>query len=718
MMTDTRPLLPSLPDRIAGLAGIATNLWWSWCRDARILFLSIDDVLWRRTRHNPITLLQLVDPARLRAVADDPEFVARYDRVCADLELAMSRRGTWFETTFGREQPGPIAYFCAEFCIHNSVPIYSGGLGVLAGDHCKTASDLGVPLIGAGLMYTKGYFDQRIRLDGWQEDADDPVDPGRAPLVPILDETGNPYLVTVPTRERTVHLGAWRIMVGSVPVYLLDTNLERNHPEDRALSAKLYAGGAEMRLRQEWVLAVGGVRLFRRLGIRPAAWHANEGHAAFMLVERLSERLRAGMSFEEAVGEVRASSIFTTHTPVAAGHDKFSRDQIEHCIGPHWEEMGIDRETFFKLGHHPSEDHGLFHMTALAIRLSGRVNGVSALHGEVSRRLWGGLWPDKEEAAVPIGHVTNGVHLATWMAQPIMDLIEAHLGPDWGSRLDEKGLWDRTLTLDDASLWHVHTELKRHLIEWICDEARHRWRDRWKEPSHLVSAGTLLSHQALTIGFARRFATYKRADLLFQDPDRLRRILTDPRRPVQLIFAGKAHPADDPAKHLLQRIYGFTRDPTFEGRVSFLEDYEMHLAHRLVQSVDLWLNLPRVPMEACGTSGMKAALNGVPQLGTLDGWWAEGFTGKNGWAIPHPKTDHPDAEDAEHVYQLLESEVVPQFYARDERGIPHAWVDRMKQAMREAGEHFTARRMLQRYVQDFYVPAMRRTAPPGDPPGA
>jgi starch phosphorylase len=629
----------------------------------------------------------------------------------------MARLGTWFPTGYPEHAEASVAYFCAEFAVHNSVPIYSGGLGILAGDHCKAASDLGVPLVGIGLMYTKGYFDQRLRLDGWQEDIDDPVDPGQAPLVPVLDQSGSPYLVTVPCADQPVHVGAWRIRVGSVPLYLLDTDLERNRPEDRALSHKLYAGGAELRLRQEWILGVGGVRLLRKLNIQPAVWHANEGHAAFMLVERLGELRAAGRSLPEAIQEIRSRSVFTTHTPVPAGHDRFSKDQVRSCVGPAWESMGIDAETFYGLGRHPAEDHGLFHMTALAIRLSGRVNGVSALHGEETRRIWQALWPDRDGTAVPIGHVTNGAHLATWMAWQIMDLLESHLGPDWGARLEDPSLWERVLTLDDERLWHTHQALKVRLIEFVRDEARARWRDRWREPAYLAAAGTLLSPDALTLGFARRFATYKRADLLLRDPDRLRRLLTEPHRPVQIIFAGKAHPADEPAKQVLQRVYAFARDPSFEGRITFLEDYEMHLAHRLVQSVDLWLNVPRVPMEACGTSGMKAALNGVPQLGTADGWWAEGFTERNGWLIPRASADDADGHDAEQVYKLLETEIVPLFYQRDHRGVPLGWTERMKHAIRQAGERFTTRRMVQTYVDRYYIPAVRGE-PPADQPTA
>ncbi|MGD2135289.1 MAG: alpha-glucan family phosphorylase, partial [Gemmatimonadales bacterium] len=571
-MNEPSARIPHLPQRIAGLALLATNLWWAWSRDARRLFRTIDELLWHRTRHNPIEFLQLVDPARLVGVAEDAAFLARYDRVMGDLDGALAGRDTWFRTSHP-DASGPVAYFCAEFGLHNSVPIYSGGLGVLAGDHCKGASDLGVPLVGVGLLYTKGYFDQRVRIDGWQEDADDPLDPTVTPLVPLLDESGLPNLVTLPLAGRTLHVGAWRMMVGSVPVYLLDTNLEVNDPQDRSLSLKLYAGGPEMRLRQEWVLGIGGVRLLRKLGIAPTAWHANEGHAAFMLVERLRELMAAGTPEADAVRDVRARSVFTTHTPVPAGHDVFTRDQVAHCAQGYLENGGLPSDLFYRIGHHPQMDHGSYHMTLAAIRLSGRVNGVSELHGHVSRDLWRVVWPTVEPEGVPIGHVTNGVHLATWMAYPIMELLDRQLGPEWGIQLDQADVRDRVLDLDPASLWQAHLWLKHRLLEFIREEARRRWREHWKEASHLVAAGTLLSDDALTIGFARRFATYKRADLLFRDPDRLRQLLVDPRRPVQIIFAGKAHPADEPGKRMLQRVYGFARDPAFEGRVTFLEDH-------------------------------------------------------------------------------------------------------------------------------------------------
>ncbi len=711
--------VPYLPARIEGLAEIAMNVSWSWRRDARALFREIDQLLWHETHHNPLELLRRADPARLAASAAEPAYLERYDRVMAQL-ADDAGRGGWFEETYGSLGAAPIAYFCAEFGLHNSIPIYSGGLGVLAGDHCKAASDLGVPLVGVGLFYRKGYFDQRLRLDGWQESSDASFDISTTPLEQLRSPNGEPWLATVETSGRTIHVGAWRIRVGRVPVYLLDTDYEVNHPDDRGLLSKLYDGGPSDRIRQEWVLGVGGVRVLRALGIEPGAWHANEGHAAFMFVERLREHVAAGASPDEAIRRVRASSVFTTHTPVPAGHDFFSADEVAGCAGPVWDSLGMDRDAFMHLGAHPGQ-HGLFHMTVAAIRLSARVNGVSRRHGQVSRHLWDELWPGRAPESVPIGHITNGVHLQTWMATGVMELLDRLLGPEWHRRPDDPRMWEQVLKLDAEALWRVHTDLKRILLKLVREEARRRFADRWREAAHVVGAGTLLDPEALTIGFARRFATYKRADLIFSDLERLRRMLVSRDRPVQIVFAGKAHPADDPGKQVLQRVYQFTRDPAFEGRVAFLEDYDMHLAHLLVQGVDLWLNLPRVPMEASGTSGMKAALNGVPQLGTLDGWWQEAFDGLAGWAIPPTPdqigTEAADAADAERLYGLLEEQVVPLYYTRT-NGIPLGWVDVMSHAVRLAGTAFTARRMVQDYARTYYVPAMRGDPFSDDPPTA
>jgi starch phosphorylase len=714
VVPEAPPAAP-LPARLVGLAQVAGNLAWSWNREARALFRDIDETLWGRVQHNPIRLLQQVSRERLAALAADPAFCARYDRVLQWMADERRDDQTWYARTWPELRGKPIAYFCAEFGIHDSVPIYSGGLGVLAGDHLKTASDLGIPMVGVGILYRNGYFDQRVRTDGWQENSDDQVQLSSVPLVPVPGPDGEPYLTTVRTFGRDVRIRVWRMSVGRVPVYLLDSDLEENHPDDRLLLSQLYAGGPALRLRQEWLLGVGGVRVLRALGIEPAAWHANEGHAAFMMVERVRELCAAGVPWDDAVAQVRGASVFTTHTPVPAGHDTFSVDEVRQCAGPVWEEMGVAPETLLGLGLHPAHGRGIFHMTAASIRLSRHVNGVSRRHGAVTREMCRALWPGRSADDVPVGHVTNGVHLATWMANPIMKLLDRHLGPGWGDSPDP-AIWEQVFEIEDDKLWYTHRRLKEILMRQVREKTRRAYAQQQLEVAQLVGAGTLLDPAVLTIGFARRFATYKRADLLFRDVERLRRLVTHLSRPVQIVFAGKAHPADTPGKRVLQNVYQFTRDPRFEGRIAFVEDYGMHLAHLLVQGVDLWLNLPRVPLEASGTSGMKAALNGVPQLSTIDGWWEEGYEGTNGWAIPGAIDDDTGSATADRLYTLLEEEVVPRFYDRDSLELPRRWIATMKHAIRVAGQQFTTRRMLEQYTRGYYAPAILGNAFPDDPP--
>jgi starch phosphorylase len=716
-MTINSGKIPYLPERIAGLERLALNVWWRWNRRARRLLKDVDPTIWSATRHNPVSMLRQVDPNRLAHLARDRDFLARYDTVMAELDHTLLPGHGWYPETFGELDGRTIAYFCAEFGLHNSIPIYSGGLGVLAGDHCKAASDLGVPLIGVGLLYSKGYFDQRLNLDGWQEGSDEIFDPRIMPLVRLTGPNRSHSITVLETAGRPVHVGAWRLDVGRVQLCLLDTNLPENHPEDRELTYQLYSGGKEHRLRQEWVLGVGGVRVLRALGVTPSGWHANEGHAAFMMVERLREHLAEGLDLDTAMQKVRAHSVFTTHTPVPAGHDMFAPELVDAVCGD-YERMGMDRATFLSLGRHPELDQGRFHMTAAAIRLARYVNGVSKRHGRVTKRLWTSLWPGREVTHVPVGSVTNGVHLGSWTNHRWVELLEGVFGERWDESPPSAEDWDRVLELDDALVWRTHEVLKKTLLAFCREQSRERWRTLWKEAAHLVGAGTLLSPEPLTIGFARRFATYKRGYLLFRDEERLRRLLTNPRRPVQLVFAGKAHPADDDAKATLQRVWRASRDARFEGRVAFVEDYDMHVAHRLAQGVDLWLNLPRVPMEASGTSGMKAALNCVPQLSTLDGWWAEGFNGRNGWAIPTSEGSEEEVDAADHasLFDLLDREVVPAYYKRDENGIPRAWVMRMKEALRVAGRQFTTRRMVKEYVEWYYVPAVQGLTEGDDPP--
>jgi len=711
--------IPYLPEPIAGLERLSLNLWWRWDRRARALFRTIDPAIWSATRHNPVATLRMVDPNRLAQLSRDKKFLAEYWAVLGGLDHALDPETGWFRSTFTELGSACFAYFCAEFGLHNSIPIYSGGLGILAGDHCKSASDLGVPLVGVGLLYSKGYFDQKLNHDGWQEDSDELFDQRVMPLQRLQGVEDDSYsIAVVNTAGRPVHVGAWRLDVGRVKLYLLDTNLPENDPADRELTYKLYGGGQEHRLKQEWILGVGGVRVLRELGVSPGVWHANEGHATFMMVERVRELLAEGLALEDAIAQVRSCSVFTTHTPVPAGHDIFHPELMDAVCGDYYDDSVLDRASFLSFGRHPAMDHGAFHMTAAALRLARHLNGVSRMHGALTQELWTPLWPDREPAEVPIESITNGVHLASWMSEQIMLLLDEIFGAYWEVDPPEGEAWDKVLQLDDARIWHLHYQLKTSLFGFCRELARDRWKTYWKDATHLVGAGPLLSPGPLTIGFARRFATYKRASLIFRDEARLRRLLTDRHRPVQLVFAGKAHPADNEAKHILQRVWRASRDPSFEGRIAFVEDYDVHVAHRLVQGVDLWLNLPRVPLEACGTSGMKAGLNFVPQLSTLDGWWAEGFNGENGWAIPTSEREGDAQDEADHdaLFTLLEREVVPTYYERDEREIPAAWVARMKQAMIVAAKSFTTHRMVKDYTERFYLPALRGTTEHDDPP--
>jgi starch phosphorylase len=566
------PVFPFLPQRLNGLVDLACNLNWTWNREARRLYATIDQQLWTRVRHNPLELLRQVGPERLAQCAADATFLAHYDAVVRWAAAEHLPSQTWFAQNFPAESRDTIAYFCAEFGVHHTVPIYSGGLGVLAGDLCKTASDLGVPLVGVGLLYRAGYFDQQVRADGWQEDTDDPIDLAQTILEPIEGTGGAPHLTVVRTAGRDVFIRVWRLRVGRVTIYLLDTDLDANHRDDRPLLSRLYAGGPGLRLKQEWLLGVGGVRVLQALGVEPAAWHANEGHAAFMFIERVRAAVTssAGMTYADAVRRVRATSTFTTHTPVPAGHDMFPTGDVADCTGPVWDEMGITRDDFLAIGRYRADATDTFHMTVAAVRMARHVNAVSRPHSTVTRKLWAPLWPGHRKPDLPIGYVTNGVHLATWMANSIMELLDHHLGVGWGDRLDDPAQWERVLTLDGEALWNVHRWLKRTLLVHAREQARHLFSQHARDAAQLVGTGVLLDPEALTICFARRFATYKRANLVFHDIERLLRLVRNPSRPLQLIFAGKAHPADVPGKQMLQEIYQTTRDPRFEGRIAFV----------------------------------------------------------------------------------------------------------------------------------------------------
>jgi starch phosphorylase len=702
-----------LPDRIRRLAELAYDLWWSWSQDAREVFRTLDYPLWRLTAHNPVKMLQLIPRSTIDTAAADPAWIARYDKAVARLDAARTSRRTWFQQQYPDAGGQTIAYFSAEFAIHQSLPIYAGGLGVLAGDHCKEASDLGVPIIGVGFMYPQGYFHQGVSSDGWQQENYEKLNWTEAPIEPAL-VNDRPCVTAVPLGDRSVLVAIWRVTVGGVTLFLLDTDLEENAPWDRELSARLYGGDRETRVQQEIILGIGGVRALRTLGVVPTIYHLNEGHAAFVVVQRIRDLCEEGHTFEAALDEVRRSTVFTTHTPVPAGHDAFPFHLVESHLAGAWGNLGEHREQLLSLGHHDSGFGPMFNMTALALRTSGSINAVSRLHRDVTRQMWAGIWPGTSDDELPVHAITNGVHVPTWLSSEMGRLFERHLGPDWYDRHDDPSFVERILAIPDEELWAVRQSLRSYLFNFIRERARQRWTSEGAGAgaARVVAAGTMFDPNALTIGFARRFTGYKRPELIFADADRLANILNLRGRAVQIVFAGKAHPADDTGKHHLQRIYRRALDPKFGGRVAFVEGYDLHVAHFLVQGCDVWLNNPRKPLEASGTSGMKAAINGTPHLSIGDGWWAEGFTGANGWQIDnevHP-VDHDakDWADAQSLYQLLEEQLVPAFYERDARGVPRAWLQVVKESMRTVLPRFSARRMVKDYVRDVYVPAISR----------
>ncbi len=704
------PGLSPVPARIGRLEELACDLWWSWHYRARDVFRRLDYPLWRETAHNPVRMLRLIGRDRLAAFAENRGFLAMYDSVLHDLELARTAKDTWWAQHYGATAPSAqVAYFSAEFAVHQSLPLYAGGLGVLAGDTCKEASDLGVPLVGIGFMYPQGYFHQQLTAEGWQQERYERLNWLDAPIAPAVRADNTPCVVAVPLGDRTVLAAVWVVRAGRVRLYLLDTDLPENAPWDRELSARLYGGNQETRIQQEIILGLGGVRALRALDIEPTVWHLNEGHAAFVVLQRVREAVERGVGFDEAVTEVRRTTVFTTHTPVPAGHDAFPFHLVERYLAGAWGSLGGLRDQFLALGAYDNGNGNgtMFNMTALALRSVGSVNAVSKLHRDVTRSMWAPIWAGDSRAENPVRDITNGVHVATWAAAELAKLFEAYVAPDWRLRHDDAQMWDAIDTIPDEELWEVRQTLRGSLFAFIRERARLRWTEERVGPGQIVAAGTLLNPDALTIGFARRFTAYKRPELIFHDPDRLARILSAARRPLQIVYAGKSHPADDSGKHHLQHIYKRAMDQGFGGRIAFIDDYDLHVAHYLVQGCDVWLNTPRKPLEASGTSGMKAALNGVPHVSIGDGWWAEGFTGTNGWLIDGGGAEEGDAADADALYTLLEREIVPTFYDRDAAGTPHGWLRIVKESIRTVMPRFSARRMVKEYVESMYAPVLR-----------
>ncbi|MFO0871517.1 MAG: alpha-glucan family phosphorylase [Pirellulales bacterium] len=695
---------------------LSRNLWWSWDRESNDVFRALSPGRWRELNHNPVPLLAELPLQELEQRAKELVLHGRVNHACRRLHEYQASRTTWGARQGGVLWARPVAYFSAEFGLHESLPIYSGGLGVLAGDHLKSASDLGVPLVGIGLFYRQGYFRQRIDAEGDQHEDYITNDPQQLPLELVVDARGVPIRVTIETRTGSIQAQIWKLAVGRNTLLLLDSDVEGNSPEDRMLTARLYGGDQRVRIRQELLLGVGGVRALRALRIAPGVLHLNEGHSAFATLEEVRYRMhREGVGFEEASRRVTPMVVFTTHTPVPAGHDRFSPALIEEHLGPLRDSMGVSHEGLMALGrvdpYNPAED---FCMTVLALKLSRRANAVSSLHGQVSRGMWMPLYHARSEEEVPIGHITNGVHVLTWLAPQMHEMYDRHLGTNWEQRSGEPQVWDQVEQVSDPELWEVHQALKGRLIDFVRRRAVAEAERRGESPAVLSQLGRALSLDALTIGFARRFATYKRADLALADIDRLAELVGDPRTPLQFVFAGKAHPHDGPGKQVLRRIARLARDPRFAGRLVFIENYDINTCRHFVQGVDVWLNNPRRPLEASGTSGQKVVLNGGLNLSVLDGWWAEAYEGTNGFAIgdgeTHTNEQIHDQRDATSLMDVLRNEVLPLYYERDRDGLPRKWIERMKRAIRTLGWRFNANRMVMDYVNHCYIPAAGGTS--------
>ncbi len=705
---------PSLPQAVGRLEELAYNLVWSWLPGAPELFAAIDAELWSATNHNPVLLLSEASQERLDQVAECEAYRSRYADVVRRFDAYMSEDApTWIHDRHPDQRQKVIAYFSAEYGLHESLPMYSGGLGILSGDHLKEASDLGLPLVGVGFLYPQGYFHQLLDASGWQQAHYDHLPFEVLPVTPALGADGQQVMVAVELPARLVHIRVWQIQVGRCKVYCMDTDVEQNAPADRQLSHRLYHGDEETRLAWETVFGLGGVRVLRALGVEPAVWHMNEGHSAFMGLERIRELVHHhGLTFPEAVEVVRSNTVFTTHTPVPAGNDTFSHGLIGKYFSRFWEHLGIDRDEFLEFARQDLDWQTRFSMTVLALRLSGHANGVSRLHGQVSREMWQFVWPDTPREEIPIQGITNGVHAATWIPERLQRLYRKYLGPGYMEEIDVPQTWQDVEHIPDRELWEAHLACKQALNEFAAQNLIRQGERFGENPTDLVRGKPVLEPNALVIGFARRFATYKRATLILRDLDRLRNLVNDPERPVQFVFAGKAHPADDAGKHLIQELFRLARDPHsgFQDKFVFLENYDMRMARRLVAGVDIWLNTPRRPHEASGTSGEKAAMCGVPHCSVLDGWWAEGFNGRNGWAIgsdvAFPDENVQDETDAVSFYETLESDVLPLFFERSAEGIPHGWLRIMKESIRSCAPRFSFRRMLQEYCRHLYFPAV------------
>ena len=699
----------NIPERIEGLGEMAYGLWWSWHPLARNVFKNLDRRMWKSSGHNPVKLLRDIPYYQLVASSKDKNYLALYDSAFQEYRSALTAADTWYEKSFPDYREDAIAYFSLEFAVHNSLPLYAGGLGVLAGDYCKEASDFGIPLVGVGFMYPQGYFHQVVSQDGWQNEIYDQLNFDEVPVSRVLTPEGKLLMVSVPLDSVSIYVSAWTLKLGKVTLYLLDTNLNENPQTYRGLSARLYGGDREMRLLQELVIGLGGVRILRSIGVNPTVWHANEGHTTFMMVDRVRELVGKGMDVKNAIEKVKATTVFTTHTPVPAGNDVFSLDLIEKYFHNYWGLLGMSHDEFMELGTMEA-DRSSFNMTVLGLHLSNYRNGVSKLHGRVCRKMWQPAWPGLPEEKIPIDHITNGVHLATWVCPQIQFAYSTYIHENWLENQADPAMWEKVLSIPDEVLWEAHRWRKINLISAVLDRARQRWTKDRVSPVQPLAMGALLDTEALTIGFCRRFTEYKRPTMIFKNLERLKKLMRIDLRPLQIVFAGKAHPNDEDGKRLIQQVYSYAKDPEFGGRVAFIEDYDMHMARDMVSGVDVWLNTPRFLQEASGTSGQKASANGVLHLSVLDGWWYEGYNGGNGWGIEENASsgnhEEQDARTAECIYDILEDKVIPLYYDRDINGVPHGWIRMMKETIRTNTPFFNTKRMIRDYTEKYYIPAI------------
>jgi len=702
---------PYIPDKLKPLKKIAYNIWWVWNFEAIELFRRLNVEVWREVGHNPVALLGALSQKELDEAAESESFIAHMKRVEEELDWHLSKK-SWFEEANPDAKDAGIAYFSAEFGIHESLPIYSGGLGVLAGDHLKSSSELGLPLTGVGLMYRLGYFHQYLNIDGWQQERFPETDFHNLPLTLVMDENEQPLVISVEFPGRDVYAQIWKSNLGRLHLYLLDTNITQNSVEDRVITDQLYGGDNEMRVKQEMLLGIGGVRALRAVGKNITAFHMNEGHSAFLTIERIHDAMKEqGLKYSEALEFVKASTVFTTHTPVPAGNDRFSPELIDKYLGHYYNTLGLQREGFLALGReNPSDKNETFCMTVLAIKTASYCNGVSELHGHVSRRMWNNLWPSLPEHEIPIDHITNGIQTLSWTSDEMMRLFNRYLGPRWIDNPVDKNIWTNINSIPDSELWRCRDRLRERLVAYSRKHLRDQLINRGAPRSEAQKAESVLDSEALTIGFARRFATYKRATLIFRDMERLERILLNKDYPVQLIFAGKAHPKDNMGKELIKRIVHLVRDDErYRNKVVFLEDYDINIARYIVQGVDVWLNTPVRPKEASGTSGMKVIPNGGLNISVLDGWWAEAISEHNGWAIgkgeEYDDLDYQDEVESLSLYNILEKEMVPMFYNRGADGLPREWIGKIKESMKSLLPQYNTNRMVRDYTEKFYLNA-------------